>query len=249
MSGDADITGKLGVGTTAPSNELTVIGTANITGRLGVGDSSPRARLTIRGPNNGTHGPIIFMYGDTFDQFESGRIRFVEGTAAASKRGAYIHYDGRSNRLHIGTNDNGISDINAMTFNRTTRDVGVGVSNPTERLHVNGDALADAHTVTSDIRLKENVAPLQNALSIVGALRGVRFDWREDVGDLAGEGPDIGVIAQEVKEVVPEVVHETRSGYLTVDYGKLVPVLIEAIKEQQAEIERIRALMDRAGLQ
>jgi len=123
------------------------------------------------------------------------------------------------------------------------------VVDPTERFHVDGNALADAHTQTSDARLKENVTPLENALGIVGALRGVRFDWRQDVGNLAGEGSDIGVIAQEVAEVVPEVVHETESGYLTVDYAKLVPVLIEAIKAQQADLADLRAIIERAGIQ
>jgi hypothetical protein len=241
-------TGGVGIGTNSPSNQLTVSGDADVTGKIGVGDVSPRAMVTVRGPNHATDGPIMFMYGDGSDQSESGRIRFVEGTAAGTNRGAYIHYDGSANRLHVGTVNGDNVDTNSMTINRSTRFVGLGVD-PTQRLHVNGNALADAHTLTSDARLKENVATLENALDIVGSLRGVRFDWKEDMGDLAGVGSDIGVIAQEVAEVVPEVVHETESGFLTVDYAKLVPVLIEAINAQQAEIAEMQATMERAGLQ
>ena len=76
-------------------------------------------------------------------------------------------------------------------------------------------------------------------------LQGRQFDWKRD-----DRGHDIGVIAQEVLEVVPELVKEVEGlngedSFLTVSYEKLVPVLIESIKEQQKQIDELRKLIDR----
>ena len=98
-------------------------------------------------------------------------------------------------------------------------------------------------TAYSDARLKTNVNTINDALSIVGKLRGVSFDWKE-----TGKR-SIGVIAQEVEQVIPEVVVTTMdpdpvTGESTevksVDYGKMVGVLINAINELKAEIEELK---------
>jgi len=72
-------------------------------------------KLTVRGPNDAVAGPIMYMFGNSSDQVESGRIRFVEATT--SWRGAFIHYDGSANALHIGTHntsdDNPANDANS----------------------------------------------------------------------------------------------------------------------------------------
>ena len=88
----------------------------------------------------------------------------------------------------------------------------------------------------SDLRLKENVRTIENAVDVVSALRGVRYDWKKN------SMPDVGFIAQEISEVLPELVHEDpTSGYLGVEYGKITGLLVEAIKEQQEEIKSLRA--------
>jgi hypothetical protein len=89
-------------------------------------------------------------------------------------------------------------------------------------------------TAYSDARLKKNVSTIDNALSLVEKMRGVRYD-RIDSGK-AG----IGVIAQEMQEVVPEVVHEGEE-HLSVAYGNLVGVLIEAVKELSARVKELEA--------
>ena len=86
---------------------------------------------------------------------------------------------------------------------------------------------------TSDIKLKENVKTIENSLDKVLKLRGVEFDWKE-TKDRA-----IGVIAQEVEEVIPELVHETNDTK-TVSYGNITAVLIEAIKEQNEIINNMK---------
>lgn len=96
---------------------------------------------------------------------------------------------------------------------------------------------------TSDARLKENVVTLSSALDKVTQIRGVTFDWtQEHVDSRGGEDGyfvrkhDVGVIAQEIEAVLPEVVAEREDGFKAVRYEKIVPLLIEAIKELKAEI-------------
>jgi hypothetical protein len=97
---------------------------------------------------------------------------------------------------------------------------------------------------SSDKRLKENVKPLDNALDKINKINGVEFDWidgKDEHGNSvhSNEGHDVGVIAQEIEEVLPEVVHTRDNGYKAVKYEKIVPLLIEAIKEQQEQINKL----------
>jgi len=108
--------------------------------------------------------------------------------------------------------------------------LGLGLTSPTERLNVSGNILATGNvTAFSDERLKTNIRTVPGALSLVQAMRGVFFD--KD-----GE-PNVGVIAQEMEAVLPEVVRDGE--YKSVAYGNIVGVLIEAIKEQQAQIDEL----------
>ena len=108
-------------------------------------------------------------------------------------------------------------------------------------LHVDGDVIAYSTTV-SDKRLKDDVETIENASEKVSKLRGVEYTWNE--GSRKGQR-EIGVIAQEVEEVVPEIVHEKTlpfagdKTYKTVDYEKLVALLIESNKEQQDIIAQL----------
>ena len=114
----------------------------------------------------------------------------------------------------------------------------------TGNLDVEGDVTAYSTVVASDERLKDDVVTIENAVDKVSKLRGVEFVWNK--GKREGK-QDIGVIAQEVEKVLPEVVIEKElplmeegTTYKTVDYPKLTAVLIEAIKEQQKEIEQLK---------
>tara|TARA_Y100001973_G_scaffold105597_1_gene179411 strand:+ start:19322 stop:23740 length:4419 start_codon:yes stop_codon:yes gene_type:complete len=90
-------------------------------------------------------------------------------------------------------------------------------------------------TAYSDVKLKTDIHTIDNALGIVGKLRGVNYKW------LNNGQSDVGVIAQEVEAVVPEVVKETDDGIKTVDYGRLVCVLIESVKELTAKVKELEA--------
>lgn len=108
-------------------------------------------------------------------------------------------------------------------------------------LTVNGSACATGgFTTCSSIRFKENVTDLEDALGIVRRLRGVRYDER-DTGD-----HEIGLIAEEVAQVLPEVVAFEEDGRaLGLDYARLNAVLVEAIQEQQAQLDTLRSELAR----
>lgn len=112
----------------------------------------------------------------------------------------------------------------------------VGINNEvadlTYSLEVSGSIRASAGLLSnSDKRLKENIYLIDNALSKVNNIEGVYFNWLDQ------KETQVGVIAQQVKEVFPEVVSEDKSSYLSVDYSKLVPLLIGAVNEQSSIIE------------
>lgn len=92
-------------------------------------------------------------------------------------------------------------------------------------------------TAYSDLRIKENIWPIQNALDKVCAIRGVTFT-RTDLPDK--EARHVGLIAQDVEAVLPEAVSESEDGIKTVAYGNTVALLVEAIKELRAEVEELK---------
>jgi len=91
----------------------------------------------------------------------------------------------------------------------------------------------------SDLRLKKDIKPLKSALSTVDKLQGKSYRWKDN------NEPDIGLIAQELEKVIPELVKTDDKGYKSIVYQKLTAVLIEAVKEQQQEINH---LSDRIAL-
>ena len=137
----------------------------------------------------------------------------------------------------------------------TARGTSTNQSLSTGSLTVTGSITATGEITayySSDERLKENVAVIQNPLEKLLSIRGVNFDWTEDyINSRGGEDgyfvrkQDIGVIAQEIEKVLPEVVAKKDDGYKAVRYEKIVPLLIEAIKEQQSQIEELKELVKR----
>jgi len=107
--------------------------------------------------------------------------------------------------------------------------------------HADGDVIAYSTTTGSDRKLKKNIRDLEGSLDKTLKLRGVKFDWKDE--NKAND--QLGFIAQEVEEVLPEVVKEVKTlakegeTHLTVNYPAVVPVLVEAIKEQQSIINRL----------
>ena len=142
---------------------------------------------------------------------------------------------------------NGAGMINVLTdggaFNGnllllpTGGNVGIGTTSPTQKLEVAGNVKATGFLYSSDRELKTNIMQLENSLEKLKQLEGVSFNWKEN-----GE-EDIGLIAQDVEKVFPELVSGT-NGNKAVEYGNLVAVLIEAIKEQQKQIDELKAKLN-----
>jgi hypothetical protein len=104
----------------------------------------------------------------------------------------------------------------------------------TSKLNFNpstGNFSATQFTSLSDASKKTNIRPIENSIELTKQLQGVRYDWIDN------NKPSIGVIAQEVEKVLPELVETSTDGTKSVSYGNIVGVLIEAIKEQQVRIE------------
>ncbi|MFD0862183.1 tail fiber domain-containing protein [Sungkyunkwania multivorans] len=139
----------------------------------------------------------------------------------------------------------------------TTTGVDGTTSGPTSRLFVignglfassrsdafvvlrSGDAtLAGTLTQNSDKRLKKNIKPLKNSLEKLGNLNGVSYQWKDI--EKRGEAIQIGVIAQEIQKEYPELVQTDEQGILSVNYAGLTPILLEAIKELKAQLEKSR---------
>jgi hypothetical protein len=128
-----------------------------------------------------------------------------------------------------GNNSTGWTDYNGYWPMRLT------LSNNDALFGGNLTAVYDV-TAYSDARLKENVVTVENALEKVTGLRGVTYN-RKDTNDGKRH---LGVIAQEVESILPEVVKEDQDGIKHVAYGNMVGVLIEAIKEQQNQIADLK---------
>ena len=111
---------------------------------------------------------------------------------------------------------------------------GVGISGA---LNVGGDVVAYA---SSDERLKDNIELISNPIEKVQSLKGVTWNWNDNADELQKSLPNVGVIAQDVEKVLPELVTDRDNGYKGVDYAKLTGLLIEAIKEQQKEINSLK---------
>lgn len=218
-----------------------------------VDGSSPTGNSYFNGGNVGigTTVPLSELHIDDSSIGSSVRITLQARTAASVSRTAYINYAADNRIFTINTNNGSDSDFSIVAGN-----VGIGITAPNEKLEVNGRIrmstwTADGDTVVykddptgnfgvqaSDIRLKKNIQEIDSALKIIGGIRGVTFNWEDDSSE---QKPIVGVVAQDVYSVMPELTFNITDPdghkYLGVHYDKLAPVLIEAVKEQQNEID------------
>jgi hypothetical protein len=116
--------------------------------------------------------------------------------------------------------------------------IGLGIANPSAKLHVVGDVMITGVTTStdfnsaSDINLKTNIKTIENPIEKIIQINGVTFNWKKDAR------PSVGVIAQEIEKVFPELVQGEDPK--TVNYNGLVGLLIECIKEHQVEIDYLK---------
>jgi len=233
-----DSAGNVGIGTTAPAYALDVDGTINGTDVLIGGSaitggdasydssaSSPADAVWVDNNGNvgiGTNSPEMLL-----DVTGAGDTGGIIASDSNSNPGFMYFRSGSSGRVGIGAlgNTDDYISMSATTIGQ------------------NGSSI---HTA-SDVRLKKNITTITDALTKTLALRGVNFEWI-DVSNGSEPGIHMGMIAQEVEAVVPEVAGEFDNGYKMVKYDKIVPLLIEAIKELKAENDALKVRLDAAGL-
>ena len=194
-------------------------GNTVIPGNLGIGSTMPTEKLCVTGNTKITNGELTINRTDGL----GGDIYANGGTD-----GIFVIYN---------TTNNGTINLAAKNSGGTYNGILIldyGSATVGGALTVTGDITA---FYTSDQRLKDNITPIPNALDKVLSISGNTFDWNEKSGK---EGKEAGVIAQEIIEVLPEAVTTRDNGYLAVRYEKLVPLLIEAIKELKAEVEELK---------
>jgi hypothetical protein len=177
---------------------------------------------------------------------------YTPTSAANSQDVLGVYYDGTTYFWTIGlANVSGnLLTINNNADNRVLTATGSATSIDGETgLTYNGTTLAVTGAITatgditayssSDERLKDNIKVIKDALDKVSNIRGVEFDWNEKAHEV-NKGHDLGVIAQEIIKVLPDAVKEREDGYYGVRYDRIIPLLVEAIKDLKKEIEEIK---------
>lgn len=169
----------------------------------------------------------------------------ITGSASNASTASYILGAEVDGAVTLANTASFASTASFVTFNdglSTTSDVqfdslgvGAAATGTTGEIVATGDITA---YYSSDERLKDNITPLSNALDKINQIGGYEFDWNSDSSH---SGHDVGVIAQEIEKVLPEVVVDRDTGYKAVRYDKIVALLINAIKEQQLQIDELKS--------
>lgn len=241
--------GSVGIGTTNPTARLNLVG-GGIKLHNGFRNNTTRPALTTT--NIGSYEIRGVGSIESTSQVDSGNDGFLRLSA-----GGGTHIDAQSSIDLSGFSN--VPDMNNNIVFRTSGterlridsggNLGIGTSNPSVRLQVAGDIIANSIAGSSDARFKKNITTIENPLQKVLQLHGVTFDWKTE------EFPErkfskkraLGLIAQEVERVVPEIVQteSTAEGYKSVQYDKVVALLVEAIKEQQKQINVLKIKIKR----
>lgn len=234
--------GKVGIGTTAPTTELhvrkdqTSITTINVENQ-----SAGVASAALSAVSNST---AIALEALSNNWGIMSRIR-TPGDFGIAVNGSYaLFIEHNSNGLSVG--DYGRNQVISPTDGLVVSgNVGIGTSSPGYKLDVNGDVNIAAASILrfggnqictnagcstpSDERLKENIKPLQNSLDKILKVRGVEYDYKDKLKFTSQH--QIGLIAQDIEKVFPEVVlNDSKTTLKSVAYDRLVAPIIEAVK-------------------
>jgi hypothetical protein len=218
------IQGDVGIGTTAPENKLDVEGGVAFGAAYSGTSTAPSNGAIIQGSVGiGTAAPegSLDVNGAIF--FGPGRGKLYSANPGSLTTGCETVLTvnggagGANDSIYIGPHINSVAGVIDLVA---------------AQIMING-----VTTYTSDISLKKDIATIPGALQKVCDLRGVTYRWKNEA---RGQAPQVGVIAQEVEKVFPEMVVTDKNGIKSVIYNELIPPLIEAIKEQQQQIDLLK---------
>ncbi len=222
--------------TTGRQDRMTITDVGNV----GINTNAPTAKLQVNGEVLFTNGQ-----GSTFWSNVAQRDFDIIQSGTSTNRAFTVHSGANSgsafNNIAVDFygNDGAGNNLPGFTMLKNCF-VGIGTIAPTAALHVVGNiCYTGGIGACSDARYKKNFNPIENALQNVLKMNGLTYNWRVE------EFPDqkfttekqIGFIAQDLEKIYPELVITDKNGYKSVDYAKLTPILVEAMKEQQKKIE------------
>ena len=198
--------------------------------------------ITTNATNISTNASNISTVANNLDAEETARI--LADTDLAN--------DIATNTANISTNASAIVDINNFAvFTNSDANLNSLSTNfdiislrdiiASNRIEAGGDIVAFS---SSDKRLKDNIEQIPNAIDKIQSIGGYSFDWNDKQDTYEVGSRDIGVVAQEIEEVLPELVITRDNGYKAVKYEKMVALLIEGIKEQQEQINELKTKLD-----
>ena len=238
--------GYVGINTVTPDCTLTVAGTLDVYGYNGSGGGgivSLRNTNTVSNPRWVMRGPD-WGNGATLNMYYSGNGTDAVDPAVNSNIPAYVCKVYNSTYQHTWSGSTyafndvlGTSQLNISSGGY----IGIGTAAPTQKLHVVGQIYAtDEITAFSDSNYKTDLRALSNALQSVDTLTGYTFAFKDDVARTR----HVGLLAQEVAAVLPEAVITQADGKLSLAYGNLVALLVNAIKELKCELQNTNARVD-----
>lgn len=209
-------------------------------GNVGIGNSAPTSTLTV-GNATGTIPGEITLFPST-GLYEGGQINIKKSLTGSTVDWIIDQYGSSAAEARLRIFNT--SEANGFVI-KENGFIGMGNSAPTVRLQVTGDIIANSIAGSSDARFKTNIAAITNPLQKVLALRGVHFNWNAAAFPqrMFSDKRTFGFIAQEVEKVLPEIVQteNTAEGYKSVQYDKVVALLVEAMKEQQKQIDSLKS--------
>ena len=202
---------------------VTTSGVTSVTGTAPVASSGGATpAISMAAASSGVNGYMTGAYATKLDGIAAGATN-VTNTNQLTNGAGFV--TGQT----VATSSN-------VQFN--SLGVGKAASATAGRIEATQDIVAYS---SSDRRFKENITPIQDALDKISKISGITFDWKaENKSEHGYEGNDVGVIAQEIEGVLPQLVQTRENGYKAVKYEKLVALLIEGIKELHNEINLLK---------
>ncbi len=207
-------------------------GTDNTTGGFNIFIGGLSGELNTTGTEN------VFIGHGTGGNNEIGSQNTLIGDHASTT----IH--NLTNATAIGYNAS-VSSSHSLILGNQDVSVGIGVTDPGNyKLYVAGDAFTTGNWQGSDARYKQNIRSVQQAATKIKALRGTSYEFRQNEFKEKNfrAGNQYGFIAQELQEVLPELVRQDEDGFYAVNYIGVIPILVEAFKEQQDVIEEQKSI-------